>query len=83
MGAADMAGHLPFNEQTECCVGGPLYDKVKVVRHEADAEEVDRVFRFRGGKQVDLCGVVAISMEVGGTAVSTNKIVKGVGPLPT
>ncbi len=71
MVAADVAGHPPLHERAEGSVGGRLHDEVKMIRHQADAEELDGVFGFRGGEQVKKCGVVAVLMEDRGATVAT------------
>ena len=50
MVAPDVAGHPPLHEGTQCRIGGRLHDKMKVIRHEADAEKLDRVFGFCRGE---------------------------------
>ena len=59
----DVTGHPPLHERAEGGVRGRLYDQVKMIGHEADAEELDEVLGFRGGKQVETCGVVAVLVE--------------------
>ena len=63
MVAADVTRHPPLHERAECGVGGRLHDQVEMIGHEAEAEDFDRVLRFRGGKQVKERGVVAVLME--------------------
>jgi hypothetical protein len=46
----DVAGHPPLHEGTQCRIGGWLHDKMKVIRHETDAEELDGVFGFCRGE---------------------------------
>jgi hypothetical protein len=60
MVAADMAGHPPLHEWAEGGLGGWLHDEVKMIRHQADAEELDGVCGCRRGEQVKECGVVAL-----------------------
>jgi len=63
MVAADVTRHPPLHERAECGVGGRLHDQVEMIGHEAEAEDFDRVLRFRGGKPVKERGVVAVLME--------------------
>ena len=60
MVAADMAGHPLRHEWAEGCLGGRLHDEVKMIGHEADAEELDEVGGFRGGEPVETGGIVAV-----------------------
>jgi len=68
---ADMTGHPPLHGRTEPHVGRRLYDEVEMIGHEAEAKELDGVFGFRRGKQVEKCGVVALLMEDRRIAVAT------------
>jgi len=68
MVAADVASH-PLHERAEGGVRGRLHDEVKMIGHEADAEELDGVFGFRDGKQVEKCGIVAVLVEDRGASV--------------
>ncbi len=63
MVAADMARHLPLHEGAQGAVGGWLYDQVEMIGHQADADDVDRVLRFRRGEQVEERRVVAVLVE--------------------
>ena len=63
MVAADVAGHPPLHEGTQRRVDGWLNDQMKVIRHETDAKELDGVFGFCNGEQVEKCGVVAVFAE--------------------
>lgn len=44
---------------------------VKMIRHQADAEDLDGIVGFRGGEQVEKGGVVAVLMEDPGATVAT------------
>ena len=63
MVATDVAGHPPLHERAEGGLGSRLHDQVKMIGHEADAEDLDGVLRFRGGEQVEAGGVVAVLVE--------------------
>lgn len=67
--APDMTGHPPLHEGTERARGGGLHDEVKMIGHQADAEELDGVGGFRGGEQVEKGGVIAVLVEDRGTPV--------------
>ena len=63
MVTADVARHPPLHERAEGLVGGWLHDQMKMIGHEAEAKDSDRVRRFRGGEQVEEGGVVAVLVE--------------------
>jgi hypothetical protein len=52
MVAADVAGHPPLHERAEGSVGGRLHDEVKMIRHQAEAEDLDGMPGFGSGEQV-------------------------------
>ena len=66
-----MTGHPPLHERAEGGGGGWLHDQVEMIGHQAEAEELDGVLGFRGGEQVETCGVVAVFMEDRGATVAT------------
>ena len=78
MVAADVAGHPPLHERAEGSVGGRLHDEVKMIGHEAEAEELDGIFGFRRGEQVETCGVVAVLVKDHGATVPTIQHMVGV-----
>ena len=78
MVAADVAGHPPLHERAEGGVGGWLHDQVEMIGHEADAEELDGIFGFRRGEQVETCGVIALLVEDRGATVPTIQHMVGV-----
>jgi len=63
--------HPPLHEGAQRRFGGLLHDQMKMIRHEADAQYLDRVFRFRRGKQVKEGSAVAIFVKDGRTTVPT------------
>ena len=69
MVTTDVAGHPPLHERAEGRVGGRLHDQVKMIGHEAEAEDLDRVRCFCRGEQVEARGVVAVLVEDCGTPV--------------
>jgi hypothetical protein len=73
-----VAGHPPLHERAEGGLGSRLHDQVKVIGHEVDAEDLDGVLRFRGGEQVEECGVVAVLVEDRGAAFPTVQHMVGV-----
>ena len=78
MVAAHMTGHPPLHECTErrfCC---RLQDNVKMIRHETEAEHVNRIFSFRGGEQVEKRGVVAVLVKDDAPTVATIEHMVGV-----
>ena len=82
MVAADMTGHPPLHEAAQCSGGGRLHHQMKMIRHQTEAQHVDRMFGFRRGEQVEESGVVAIFMKDHGTAVPTiEHVVSVVGDL--
>jgi len=70
MVATDMTGQPPLHEGTERALGGGLDDEMKMVGHQTESEQLDGMFRFRGGKQVETCGVVAVLVEDRGATVA-------------
>jgi len=78
MVAADVAGHPPLHERAENGVGGRLHDQMKMIGHEADAEELDRILGFGRGQQVEKGGVVAVLVEELGATVPTIQHIVGV-----
>jgi len=48
-----------------------LHDKMEMIRHEADAKELDGILGFCRGEQVKECGVIAILVEYSGSTVPT------------
>ena len=76
--AAHVAGHPPLHERAESGVGGRLHDQMKMIGYEADAEELDGVFSFRHGEQVEKCGVLAVLVEERGATVPTIQHIVGV-----
>ena len=78
MVAADVAGHPPLHERAEGGVGGRLHDEVKMIGHQADAEELDGIFGFCRGEQVETCGVVAVLVEDRGATIPTIQHMVGV-----
>ncbi len=71
MVASHMTGHPPLHECTERRFCRRLQEKVKMIRHETEAEHVNRVFSFRGGEQVEKRGVVAVLVKDDGPTVAT------------
>lgn len=69
MVAADVTRHPPLHEGTHPHVGGRLDDKVKMIGHEAEAEDFDREFGFCRGEQSEEGGVVSFFMEHRSAAV--------------
>lgn len=63
MVAADMTGHPPLHEVAQCSLCGWLHDEMKMIGHEAEAQEFDRVLGFRRGEEVEEGGVVAHFVE--------------------
>ena len=78
MVTADVARHPPLHERAEGLVGGWLHDQMKMIGHEAEAEDPDRVRRFCGGEQVEERSVVAVLVEDRGTAVSAVQYMVGI-----
>lgn len=78
MVAADVAGHPPLHERAKGGGGGRLHDEVKMIGHQADAEELDGIFGFRGGEQVEARGVIAVLVEDRGATVPTIEHMVGV-----
>ena len=71
MVAADMTGHPPLHEATQCSGCGRLHNQMKMIRHQTEAKHVDGMLGFRRGEQVEEGGVVAIFMKDHGSAVPT------------
>lgn len=71
MVASHTTGHPPLHECTERRFCRRLQEKVKMIRHETEAEHVNRVFSFRGGEQVEKRGVVAVLVKDDGPTVAT------------
>jgi hypothetical protein len=63
MVATDMAGHPPLHEGAQGCLSGWLYNQMEMVGHEADAEELHRIFGFCRSKQVEKHAVVAVFVK--------------------
>ena len=61
--AADMTGHPPLHEGAQRSLCGGLHDEMKMIGHEAEAKEFDRVFGFRRGEEVEEGGVVALFVK--------------------
>ena len=62
-----VADHPPLHEWTERGFGRWLrdYDKMRVVRHEAQAEDVQRELFLGGSEELDKGEVVTVLMENG------------------
>ena len=73
MAMVTAAGHPPLHERAEGGGGGRLHDQVEIIGHEAEAEDFDRICRFRGGEQVEERAVVAVLVEDRGTAIPAIK----------
>lgn len=78
MVATDMAGHPPLHEEAQGYLSGRLHNQMEMIGHEADAEELDGVFGFCRGEQVEECGVVAVLVEDRRTTVPTIQNMVGV-----
>lgn len=78
MVTADVARHPPLHKRAEGRVGGRLHDQMKMIGHEAEAEDPDGVRRFCGGEQVEEYSVVAVLVEDCGTAVSAVQYMVGI-----
>ena len=63
MVAADMTGHPPLHEGAQRSPCGRLHDEMKMIGHEAEAKEFDRVFGFRRGEQVEEGRVVPLFVK--------------------
>lgn len=69
MAASHMAGHPPLHERTESdSVNG---DQMKMIRHQAEAENFDGMSDFGCTEQIEKGGIVGILMKDGGSAVAT------------
>jgi protein-disulfide isomerase len=78
MVAADMTGHPPLHEGAQRSLCGRLHDEMKMIGHEAEAKEFDRVFGFCRGQQIEACGVVALFVKHRRAAISTIQDMVGV-----
>ena len=78
MVAANVARHPPLHEWTEGGGGGRLHHQVKMIRHQAEAQDLDGVGGFRRGEQVEERGIVAVLVEDRGAAVPTIQYMVGV-----
>jgi hypothetical protein len=65
----DVTGHPPLHEGAQCRFGGGLHNHVKVIRHQAQAEHLDREFGLCCGEQIEEGCVVPILVENGRTPV--------------
>lgn len=82
--AADMAGHPPLHEGTEGRMGGGLQDQMKMIWHQTETKDLDRMSGFRYGEQVEERGEVAVLVEDRGAAVPAIEHMVGVpGDLTT
>lgn len=78
MVAADMTGHPPLHEGTQRSLCGRLHDQMKMIGHEAEAKEFDRVFGFGRSEQVEEGGVVALFVKHCRAAIATIQDMVGV-----
>ena len=70
MVAAHVTGEPPLHERTERVGGRRLEHEVKMVGHEAEAEDLDRIAGFRVGEQVKERLIVAVFMKDGRAPVA-------------
>ena len=70
--------HRPLHKRAQGGVGGRLYEQMKIIGHEAEAEDLDGEFGFRRGEQVEKCGVVAVLVEDRGATIPTVEHMVGV-----
>lgn len=61
--AADMAGQPPLHERAEGFGSGGLKHKVEMVGHEAEAEELDWMFGFGDGEQVEEGAIILLFVK--------------------
>ena len=78
MAMVTAAGHPPLYERAEGGGGGRLHDQVEMIGYEAEAEDFDRICRFRGGEQVEERAAVAVLVEDRGTAIPAIEHVVGI-----
>lgn len=84
MVASDVAGHPPLYKRTEGGCGGRLYDQMKMIGHQAEAENLDGMSSFRRAEQIENGRIVAVLVKDRGAAVATVQDMIGVpGDLTT
>ena len=78
MVAADITGHPPLHEVAQCSLCGWLHDEMKMIGHEAEAQEFDRVLGLRRGEEVEEGGVIALFVKHRRAAIPTIQDMVGV-----
>ena len=78
MVATDVTGHPPLHERTESVIGSRRYHEMKMVGHQAEAKNLNRISGFRRAEQVEEGGIVGVLMKDGHAAVATVQDVIGV-----
>ena len=82
MVAAHVAGQPPLHEGTQRRLGDRPQDEMKMIGHQAEAEQLDGKLGLGRGEQLEEGGIVAVLVEDGGAAVATIEDVVGVaGPV--
>lgn len=76
--ATDMAGHPPLHKRAEAGVAGWLQDKMKMIGHQAEGEQLHRILRFGSGEQIQKGPVIPIGMKHGRAAVAAIEDMEGV-----
>lgn len=78
MVAANMTGHPPLHEGTEVVSGSGRDHEMKMIRHQADAENLEGMSGFRCTKQIEEGGIGGVFMKDGRATVSTIQHMVGV-----
>ncbi|MDF0674466.1 MAG: hypothetical protein P0120_09065 [Nitrospira sp.] len=74
----DMTGHPPLRERAEGCLGGWLHDRMKMIGHQTQGENLGGMSGVCCVEQIEKGGMVGVLLKDGGSAVATVQQVKGV-----